>query len=79
VAVDYQDVVPIETGPAGPSFSTEPCKRRRDKSAPCKSLQPICTRTAPAATAFLGSANGNNVLKDHRHPQALSRELGVEI
>jgi hypothetical protein len=43
VAVDDQDVVPIETGPAWLDFGTEPCKRRRDKSAPCKSLQPICT------------------------------------
>ncbi len=43
VPVIPQDVVPIETGSIGLSFSTERCKRRRDKSAPCKSLQPICT------------------------------------
>jgi len=33
---------PIEAGPTGLNFGTESCKRRRDKSAPCKSLQPIC-------------------------------------
>jgi len=43
--VDYQDVVPIEAGPTSLDFGIEPCKRRRDKSAPCKSLQPICTFT----------------------------------
>src|SRR6266478_4401478 len=43
VAVDCQDVVPIEAGSTGLSLGDEPCKRRRDKSAPCKSLQPICT------------------------------------
>ena len=41
--VDDQDVVPIEAEPTCPEFGTEPCKRRRGKSAPCKSLQPIRT------------------------------------
>jgi hypothetical protein len=38
-----QDVVPLKTVQSGVSFPTEPCKRRRDKSAPWKSLQPIST------------------------------------
>ena len=45
VPVIPQDVVPIQARLIGLGFDTEPCKRRRDKSAPCKSLQPICTFT----------------------------------
>src|ERR1700689_651913 len=43
LTVIRQDVVPIKTGSIRLGFGIEPCKRRRDKSAPCKSLQPICT------------------------------------
>ena len=43
LSVIRQDVVPIETGSIRLGFGTEPCK---DKSAPCKSLQPICTFAA---------------------------------
>jgi hypothetical protein len=58
-AIDCQDVVPIEAGPTWLEFSSEPCKRRRDKSAACKSLRPICnfapllrsSRASLAATA----------------------------
>jgi hypothetical protein len=42
-AVIPQDVVPLKTVQFGIPLPTEPCKRRRDKSAPWKSLQPIST------------------------------------
>jgi len=77
VAVDDQDVVPIEAGPTCPEFGTEPCKRRRGKSAPCKSLQPIRTFAPLLRRRVLSVAEKVQRPERSQAPSAFRHKLSV--